>query len=68
MKYKSAPDFRQAPERRLPALSEETGRSPLRLRKEIAFDRLLARLVATAPAATAIERPARTSRISSTWP
>ena len=49
MKYKSAPDFRQALERRLPALSEETGRSPVRLRKEVAFDRLLARLVATAP-------------------
>jgi predicted nucleotidyltransferase component of viral defense system len=49
MKYKSAPDFRQALERRLPALSEETGRSLVRLRKEVAFDRLLARLVATAP-------------------
>jgi hypothetical protein len=49
MKYKSAPDFRQALERRLPALSTKTGRSPVRLRKEVAFDRLLARLVATAP-------------------
>ncbi len=49
MKYRSAPDFRQALERRLPALSEETGRSPVRLRKEVAFDRLLARLVAIAP-------------------
>ena len=49
MKYKSAPAFRQALERRLPALSHETGRSPVRLRKEVAFDRLLARLVATAP-------------------
>ena len=49
MKYRSAPDFRQALERRLPALSEETGRSTVRLRKEVAFDRLLARLVATAP-------------------
>jgi predicted nucleotidyltransferase component of viral defense system len=49
MKYKSAPDFRQALERRLPTLSEETGRSLVRLRKEVAFDRLLARLVATAP-------------------
>jgi hypothetical protein len=49
VKYSSAPDFRQALERRLPALSEETGRSPVRLRKEVAFDRLLARLVATAP-------------------
>ncbi len=49
MKYKSAPDFRQALERRLPALGQETGRSLVRLRKEVAFDRLLARLVATAP-------------------
>ena len=49
MKYRSAPDFRQALERRLPALSQETGRSTVRLRKEVAFDRLLARLVATAP-------------------
>jgi predicted nucleotidyltransferase component of viral defense system len=30
-------------------LSQETGRSSVRLRKEVAFDRLLARLVATAP-------------------
>jgi predicted nucleotidyltransferase component of viral defense system len=49
MKYRSAPDFRQALERRLPVLSEQTGRSAVRLRKEVAFDRLLARLVATAP-------------------
>ena len=49
MKYRSAPDFRQALEGRLPALSQETGRSTVRLRKEVAFDRLLARLVATAP-------------------
>jgi predicted nucleotidyltransferase component of viral defense system len=49
MKYKSAPAFRQALERRLPVLSQETGRSSVRLRKEVAFDRLLARLVATAP-------------------
>ena len=49
MKYRSAPAFRQALERRLPALSQETGRSTVRLRKEVAFDRLLARLVATAP-------------------
>jgi hypothetical protein len=49
MKYRSAPDFRQAVERRLPALGEDTGRSAVRLRKEVAFDRLLARLVATAP-------------------
>ncbi len=49
MKYRSAPDFRQALERQLPALSQETGRSTVRLRKEVAFDRLLARLVATAP-------------------
>jgi len=49
VKYRSAPDFRQALERRLPALTEETGRSLVRLRKEVAFDRLLARLVATAP-------------------
>jgi predicted nucleotidyltransferase component of viral defense system len=49
MKYISAPPFRQALERRLPALSHETGRSHVRLRKEVAFDRLLARLVATAP-------------------
>jgi hypothetical protein len=49
MKYRSAPDFRQALERRLPALSEETGRSLVRLRKEVAFDRLLTRLVATTP-------------------
>lgn len=39
MKYRSAPDSRQALEGRLPALSHETGRSPVRLRKEVAFDR-----------------------------
>jgi hypothetical protein len=49
MRYLSAPAFRQALEARLIGIGRETGRSPVRLRKEVAFDRILARLVATAP-------------------
>ncbi len=49
MRYASAPAFRQALDVRLGALSRDTGRSLVRLRKEVAFDRLLARLVVAAP-------------------
>ncbi len=59
MKYKSAPDFRQALEMRLPPLSEETGRSLVRLRKEVAFDRLLARLVGDSAGSLAAQGRAR---------
>lgn len=48
-RYRSAEAFRRALETRLRNLSSESGRSIMRLRKEVAFDRLLARLVA-APA------------------
>jgi hypothetical protein len=49
MKYASAPPFRQALEARLAAASRAGGPSLGRLRKEVAFDRLLARLVAVGP-------------------
>lgn len=49
MRYASAAAFRQALEARLTALSRDGGLSLVRLRKSIAFDRLLARLFAVAP-------------------
>ncbi len=49
MRYASAPPFRQALEARLGAASRAGGPSLARLRKEVAFDRLPARLVAVAP-------------------
>ncbi len=49
MRYASAPRFRQALESRLGAVSRAGGPSLVRLRKEVVFDRLLARLVAVAP-------------------
>ena len=48
MKYASAPAFRQALETRLGAVSRGGRPSLVRLRKQVAFDRLLARLVAVA--------------------
>lgn len=49
MRYASAAAFRQALETRLLALSRGPGSSLARLRKEVAFDRLLARIVVAAP-------------------
>ncbi|MBM3526376.1 MAG: nucleotidyl transferase AbiEii/AbiGii toxin family protein [Alphaproteobacteria bacterium] len=49
MRYASAAAFRQALETRLVALSRDGGLSLVRLRKSVAFDRLLARLFAVAP-------------------
>ncbi|MEO5965960.1 MAG: nucleotidyl transferase AbiEii/AbiGii toxin family protein [Candidatus Limnocylindrales bacterium] len=49
MRYASAPPFREALETRLGAASRSGGPSLARLRKEVVFDRLLARLVAVAP-------------------
>lgn len=49
MRYASAAAFRQALETRLLALSRGGGVSLVRLRKSVAFDRLLARLFAVAP-------------------
>lgn len=48
-RYRTAEAFRRALEARLNRLSSESGRSIMRLRKEVVFDRLLARLLA-APA------------------
>lgn len=48
-RYRSAEAFRRALETRLLTLSTETGRSLVRLRKEVVFDRLLARLLTAAP-------------------
>jgi hypothetical protein len=47
-RYGSSEAFRRALEARLNTVSRTGGRSPARLRKEVVFDRLLARLVATA--------------------
>ncbi len=47
-RYGSAEAFRRALETRLTSMSRETGRSVTRLRKEVGFDRLLARLVLVA--------------------
>lgn len=49
MRYASAGAFRRALEMRLVAHARDTGRSVVRLRKGVAFDRLLARLFAVAP-------------------
>ncbi|HEY7936716.1 MAG TPA: nucleotidyl transferase AbiEii/AbiGii toxin family protein [Candidatus Limnocylindrales bacterium] len=49
MRYTSASVFRQALETRLQTLSREDGVSIVRLRKQVAFDRLLARLLVAAP-------------------
>jgi len=49
VRYASAAAFRRAIETRLLALSHDGGVSLVRLRKSVAFDRLLARLFAVAP-------------------
>ena len=49
MRYASAPPFRQALEARLGSARRAGGSSLARRRKEVVFDRLLARLVAVAP-------------------
>lgn len=49
MRYASADAFRRALETRFLVLSREGGGSLVRLRKSVAFDRLLARLFAVAP-------------------
>lgn len=49
MRYRTADAFRMALERRLRDRSRETGAALVWLRKEVAFDRLLARLVTVAP-------------------
>jgi hypothetical protein len=49
MRYASAAAFRQALEARLLEQSRTGGRGQARLRKEVVFDRLLARLLAAAP-------------------
>jgi hypothetical protein len=49
VRYASASAFRQALETRLRAISYEQGSSLTRLRKGVAFDRLLARLIVAAP-------------------
>ncbi len=49
MRYTSASAFRQALETRLGTLSRDEGVSIVRLRKQVAFDRLLARILLAAP-------------------
>ena len=49
MRYASAGAFRAALEQRLLTQAQQTGVPLVRLRKLVAFDRLLARLVAVAP-------------------
>ena len=49
MRYRTAVDFRTALETRLRAESVASGRSVQRLRRIVAFDRLLARLLVVAP-------------------
>ncbi|NJD28770.1 MAG: nucleotidyl transferase AbiEii/AbiGii toxin family protein [Chloroflexi bacterium] len=49
MRYASAGAFRRALDTRLAAQARDSGRSVVRLRKEVAFDRLLARLFSVAP-------------------
>jgi predicted nucleotidyltransferase component of viral defense system len=49
VRYASAGAFRRALETRLNELSRATGRSLVRLRKEVVFDRLLVRLLTVAP-------------------
>ncbi len=49
MRYETAASFRQALEQRLLDRSRADGTSPIRLRKTVVFDRVLARLVQAAP-------------------
>jgi hypothetical protein len=49
VRYATASAFRMALERRLLDRSRKTGASLSRLRKDVTFDRLLARLLAAAP-------------------
>jgi hypothetical protein len=49
MRYETPAGFRQALDQRLLDRSRRTGESLVRLRKSVAFDRLLARLTAAAP-------------------
>jgi hypothetical protein len=49
MRYKNSRDFRQALETRLVNINKETGMPHVRLRKIIAFDRFLARLIQHQP-------------------
>ncbi len=42
--FKSATDFRKSLEARLKRFSQETGQDLQRLRRQVAFDRLLARI------------------------
>jgi hypothetical protein len=49
VRYTSASAFRQALESRLQTLSRDEGIAIVRLRKQVAFDRLLARLLLAAP-------------------
>ena len=51
MNYSDAGAFRRALETRLNALSRDTGQPLIRLRKTVAFERLLARLAASQPSA-----------------
>jgi len=48
-RYSSAEAFRRALETRIASMSRQSGRSLARIRKEIVFDRFLARLVEVAP-------------------
>ena len=43
-KYKSATDFRNSLEQRLKTIAKETGQDLQRIRRKVAFDRLLARI------------------------
>lgn len=55
MRYESASTFRQALEDRLKARAGSSGARIARLRKQVAFDRLLARLAVAAPGAWALK-------------
>jgi len=49
MKYATPSAFRAALEQRLSTIAQQTRVPPVRLRKLVVFDRLLARLVVVAP-------------------
>lgn len=55
MRYATGSDFRRALEERLRVLSVDAGVPLSRLRKTVAFDRLLARLVSGAPEVWALK-------------
>ncbi len=68
MKYASSAAFRRALEDRLRAHSQQTALPLIRLRKLVAFDRLLARLTIGQPATWILKAAWHCNSVSGRWP